>query len=108
MLGGRQEQPFFTAGIYLVGKDRGNRTKPSRAVDRVLKREARDAARWGVNWFVWRIVVAGTIPDGATQVETWDLPRLLRAHAALDCVEAVQEFQHREATKPKHSRSSRR
>jgi hypothetical protein len=108
VLGGRQAQPFFAVGIYLVGRDRDNRLKPKRSVDRVLKRASREASGWGVNWFVWRIVVSTHIPDGFSQVSAWDLPSLLQAHAALDCVEEVQEFQHREATKPQKKPPFRR
>lgn len=50
------------------------------------------AARKGVNWFVWRVVTHGRIPDGFADIRTrWTFADLLESHFALDALDDMAE-----------------
>ena len=57
-----------------------------------------------MNWFLWRIVLAPEIPDGLRDVRCYSLRDLVEAHAALDAVEAIREYQRQRAETDKHLR----
>lgn len=49
------------------------------------------AARDGVDWWTWRIVVSADIPDGLADIrQRWSFADLLDAHIVLDTMEAAR------------------
>jgi hypothetical protein len=83
---GKPLSPFLVYVCEAVGEATGAPLGASAAS------AVKHAARRGVDWMIWRVVVAERIPDGLADVrQRWTLPDLLAAHLALDAIEAVEE-----------------
>lgn len=51
---------------------------------------ARTSAMYGVDWFVWRIVISPHINESLTTIEReWSLGQLVQAHVVLDSIDAL-------------------
>lgn len=83
-MGGLAGQPFFAAVGYVAGGV-GGKAETNRRKIKIIDQ----AARRGVDWFVWRVVTDDLIPDGLTQIRRWPFADLLEAHLFLDAVHAI-------------------
>lgn len=84
-MGGGQGQPFFVAARYVATRD----AKP--ADEWRTRRALERAAEHGVDWWLWRLVLAPEIPDGLADIrQRWSFADVFDAHVVLDTLEAIK------------------
>lgn len=85
MRGGGEGEPPFSAARYVLTPS----TEAKRASIRERRALERATAR-GVDWWLWRPVVAPQLPDGLADVRRWSFVDLYQAHLVLDTLEALK------------------
>lgn len=70
---------------------------PDAEADPSDRADVEDAARWGVDWWVWRLATSPHIRVSPGEARGWSFRAQFEAHVVLDTLDAIQSRARRRA-----------